>query len=201
MLLLASANDGALTFSNQKAFYPGNWCYAFKDENGEPTKPEIQHDAQEFFTTLCNRLETQIKAASQSGEEPVVNGLLKGEYTQQLLTLDGKQLRPNQNQPFYTVSLEVPDNGGSLENALAAMCRGEALSDFRDTSGNIVPCVKRDCLSKVNQVCVFHLKRFELNYVTFQRVKKNSKFTFPMKINLYPYTLDGLSVEEAKSKT
>ena len=183
----------ALTFSAEKAFYPDQWCNSFKDENGNPTKPGIQHDAQEYFTTLCGRLETEIKACCPEIAEEIFNGMIKGQFAQQILSLHGKRIRPDQHQYFYTVSLDVPKSGGSLESSLAAMCEGEKLSDFRDDSGNLVTVVKRDCFSNLNRVCIFHLKRFELNYSTFQRSKLNSRFSFPFEINLFPYTLSGLS--------
>src|SRR5256885_1142141 len=47
---------------------------------------------------------------------------------------------------------------------------------------------------------IMHLKRFELNFETFQHEKLNNRFDFPLVINLEPYTKEGLARRDAESK-
>ncbi len=59
---------------------------------------------------------------------------------------------------------------------------------------------KRACFGSLSNVMVFHLKRFELNYETFQHEKLNNRFEFPFYINLEPYTKEGLLRRLLESK-
>jgi hypothetical protein len=47
-----------LKYSEQRAYSPDDWVYAYKDEAGIlPVNVSQQQDAQEFFQVLCERLE------------------------------------------------------------------------------------------------------------------------------------------------
>lgn len=43
---------------------------------------------------------------------------------------------------------------------------------------------------------MLHLNRFETDYETWENKKVNSKFTFPMELDLWPHTVWGLSESE-----
>ena len=75
------------------------------------------------------------------------------------------------------------------------MSRGEVLSDFK-VEGEICAVTKRQLISALPKVCIFHLKRFKLNYNTFTQEKINSRFEFPKRIDLRPYTVDGIDEKE-----
>ena len=57
---------------------------------------------------------------------------------------------------------------------------------------------KRCCFQSLPATLVLHLKRFELNYDTFQKQKVNSRCEFPHVLDMYPYTLEGLRTGDGK---
>ena len=190
-----------LTHSKEKAYHPKDWCYSFKDEFGLPTAPGIQQDAQEYFGKLCDRLESQLKTCSPKNlRQELFEDTFKGLYAEQLLKKSGGKLRDDLKTPFYSVSLDVSKDGdGSLSKSLMKMCRGEVMSDFK-VEGKLCEVIKRQLISVVPKACIFHLKRFELNYNTFTQEKINSRFQFPKRIDLKPYTVDAIKHVENNVK-
>lgn len=78
---------------------------------------------------------------------------------------------------------------------------GEKIPDFLwdDKSTSRVTITKQQCLSKLNNTLIFHLKRFELNFDTFLREKVNEHFTFPLTLDMYPYSRDA-ALDKLKEK-
>ena len=97
-----------------------------------------------------------------------------------------------QEDPFFCLSMQVKDARG-LEHSLAQFVEGEKISDYQwDDTGPRVTISKRQCVSQLSDTLIFHLKRFELNFDTFRREKVNDAFSFPMHLNMLPYTKEGL---------
>ena len=97
-----------------------------------------------------------------------------------------------QEDPFFCLSMQVKDARG-LEHSLAQFVEGEKISDYQwDDTGPRVTISKRQCISQLSDTLIFHLKRFELNFDTFRREKVNDSFSFPMHLNMLPYTKEGL---------
>lgn len=53
-----------LSFSEQKYYIPVDFCYAFKDYEGNPTKTNEQMDIDEFCGMFLDRLENQMKGTN-----------------------------------------------------------------------------------------------------------------------------------------
>lgn len=49
----------------------------------------------------------------------------------------------------------------------------------------------RTCLDRLPNLLIVHLKRFELDYTTFETVKLNDRCSFPMVLDVKPYTMKG----------
>lgn len=47
----------------------------------------------------------------------------------------------------------------------------------------------RTCLEHLPNLLIVHLKRFELDYSTFETVKLNDRCSFPMVLDVKPYTM------------
>lgn len=60
--------------------------------------------------------------------------------------------------------------------------------------------VKRCCLAELPSSLVIHNKRFEFDLETLKRIKLNDSFEFPMKLNIEPYTKEGLQIREKIAK-
>ena len=61
---------------------------------------------------------------------------------------------------------------------------------------------RRACINKLPNLMVLHLKRFDLDFQTFETVKLNNKMEFPFdaKLNMFKYTKEGLEWEEKKKE-
>jgi hypothetical protein len=60
---------------------------------------------------------------------------------------------------------------------------------------------RRGCLDRIANTVIFHLKRFELDYNTFQNKKVNQRYVFPEHIDLAPYTKAGVAAADQAKKT
>lgn len=58
----------------------------------------------------------------------------------------------------------------------------------------------RTCLEHLPNLLIVHLKRFELDYRTFETVKLNDRCSFPMLLDLKPYTMKGTDERRAKER-
>ncbi|CAN0246802.1 unnamed protein product [Discosporangium mesarthrocarpum] len=94
------------------------------------------------------------------------------------------------------MNLDVNIRGSdSIEESLASMTTSELMA-----GANQVECeecgVKRDarmciCLGDLPNLLIVHLKRFELDYTTFETVKLNNRCSFPMVLDVKPFTKKG----------
>ena len=48
---------------------------------------------------------------------------------------------------------------------------------------------------------ILHLKRFDLDFQTFETVKLNNRMAFPLRINMFEYTKEGIEQLERKKLT
>jgi ubiquitin C-terminal hydrolase len=59
---------------------------------------------------------------------------------------------------------------------------------------------KRSTIKRLPPCLPIHLKRFDLDYTTFQTVKLNERFEFPLELNMFPYTLEGRKYYDASKE-
>jgi ubiquitin C-terminal hydrolase len=181
-----------------------------------------QQDAQEFLLTLCDRLEVPSSAStspltsipssnisssqsnsSNSDEDierntrSVMDMSFGGQISNQMildidpLTNSYSDIR-EQEEKFYCITLNVKDCK-DLEDSLNKYIEGEQINDFNWNEGLPKATItKRNCFTNLSDTLIFHLKRFEFNFDTFLREKVNDFFPFPMKLNMLPYTKEGI---------
>lgn len=179
---------------------PTGFCTAYKDFDGEPVDVLIQMDANEFLNLLFDKMDATIRNDDQSR---LLKNTFGGAFCNQIICDECGHVSENR-EPFYTMSVGVKGKH-SLTEALDAFVQGEKL-----TGGNMYRCAK--CEKKVNalkRVCVdtlpptlvVHLKRFEFNYDTMQKLKINDECSFPPSIDMKPYTKAGLRASESKENS
>ena len=61
--------------------------------------------------------------------------------------------------------------------------------------GRKVDAVKRCCIKELPANLILHLKRFEFDYDTMRKNKLNSRLTFPLLLDLQPFSMQHLSPE------
>jgi ubiquitin C-terminal hydrolase len=206
----------ALQYSQKKFVIPSDWAFAFKDDTGiHPMNVMVQQDAQEFLQQLAERFEQCVRpkgstlVASPSGnsasntQKDILHKTFGGQLCNQMFLTDpsvangsAKREIREQNESFVCMSVAVK-GCDSLEKSLAKFVEGEQIAGYQWQEGmpraNIT---KRQCVARVSDMLIFHLKRFELNFDTFRREKVNDAFSFPQRLNMYPYTKYGLERAE-----
>ena len=184
--------------SERRAFSPRPWCHSFKDMDGNPTSTWVQMDAQEYLTSLAARLEERLRGGSVDG---VMAAAIGGREVSVLRRADGLGTpRMASPSPFVTLTCQVR-GCGSLDRALELYTTPDRISDYRwsegdDDEGEVTDVVKRSCIERLSHTVFFQLMRFELDYETFTRVKVDDRFEFPDRVDLFPYTAEGLQYKD-----
>jgi len=84
---------------------------------------------------------------------------------------------------------------------LASLVEGELMEGDNkvecEDCGTKKDTVRRTCFGTLPNCLILHLKRFDLDYNTFETVKLNNRCAFPPKLNLKPYTKEGIEEKEA----
>lgn len=110
--------------------------------------------------------------------------------------------RSEREEPFAAISVDVK-NKKDLTESLEAFVRGDLLEGdnayFCAECGVKVDALKRVCVKSLPHTLVIHLKRFDFDYETMQRLKLKDRFEFPTHIDMKPYTVEGLALRETQS--
>ncbi|OQR97706.1 ubiquitin domain containing protein, partial [Thraustotheca clavata] len=184
----------ALEATLQKSYDPSLFCVSHRDADGQPTDIRVQMDADEFFGTLLDRVETVLKKQSKDSKSLGFGGNL----VNQIITETGHI--SEREEPFFALSVDV-QNKNSLQSSLSSYVQGETLEGdnayYCELDKRKVRALKRVCLKTLPPTLVIHLKRFEFDYDTMEKVKLNDFLEFPMELDMYPYTSDclGASVD------
>jgi len=155
-----------------------------------------QHDAQEFCRVLFDAIDISVSGTSLS---EMIRELFQSQLTSYVkcLTCDHESCMTDF---FLDWSLTVrnPFEGicnGSVEEALENYLKAEILSG--DNQYFCCNCeAKRDAakgfrITRLPYILSLQLKRFDLDYNTFERVKLNDVVKFPFVLNLNPFVYGG----------
>ncbi len=105
-------------------------------------------------------------------------------------------------EQFWNITVEIK-NKRSVVDGLRAFVAGEMLAG--DNAYKCAQCnAKRDTLKRITiktlpPTVAITLKRFDLDFVTFQTVKLNQRVEIPETLDLKPYTKEGIAETEAAS--
>ncbi|GBG23832.1 Ubiquitin carboxyl-terminal hydrolase 24 [Hondaea fermentalgiana] len=190
----------ALDLSVKQAYNPSGWCQAFKDEQGQPVNLFEQQDAHEFFNSLCDRIDEML---DKSGQPKLMTKAIGVSIANQLICVDpaisgdgsGETLqRENPSVREYCLTQELGDGITSLHESLRNFVGGEVINDYswEERDNAKLRTLKRQCIAELSDVVFVHLKRFRLNWATLMTEKINSRFEFPLEIDFFPYTKEGL---------
>ena len=173
---------------SERMFYdPKQFTVALKDM-GEATNVMVQKDAREYLQNLFQQMEEQIQGSAQ---EKAIKSVFGGVLCNELYA-PGGHYSPR-SSPYSFLSVNVK-NAKNLPDALKLMVAGEQVDykwDMEDGSTKQLPTTMRHSIKVLPPHLIIHLKRFEFDYTTFQQKKVNSRFEFPHKLNMKPYTLEG----------
>ncbi|CDW89068.1 ubiquitin carboxyl-terminal hydrolase family protein [Stylonychia lemnae] len=185
---------GHLEMSEKQEFNPAEFCFAFKDYEGNPTNTAIQSDTQEFLNIFFDRLENILKPTSQRN---LLQSVFGGNFCNQLVCQSCHTVK-NLKENFYNISVPVKDRK-SLEQSLQKLIEGSIINDYRcDSCNQKVDVFKRQLIAETPNVLIVHLQRLVFNFDTFQNDKINSRFEFPNILNLKNYSFKDAMTEEGK---
>lgn len=114
-----------------------------------------------------------------------------------------KEFVKGNKEPLYSLSVDIK-NKKNLAEALDLFIKPDILE-----GNNMYHCDKFDCkiraqrrsfIDKLPDSMLVSLKRFEYDYTYFRRIKVNDYCEFPMELDFYPWTREGVHEREAKKK-
>ncbi|KAG5183595.1 hypothetical protein JKP88DRAFT_316761 [Tribonema minus] len=154
-----------------------------------------QNDASEFCTKLLDRLETAVKGDSAKALANCFGGRLVQEKIPR-----GCSHRTSREDPFIALELIIRGKE-SIQESLAALVEGELMEGDNkvecDKCGTKKDSMRRTSLGALPNLLILHLKRFDLDYTTFETVKLNNRCEFPLTLDVKPYTQEGIEEKEA----
>lgn len=158
-----------------------------------------QNDASEFTTKLLDRLEIALKKWAPSHFQYM-------DHTFGLKTTKQKvckecNLKTNREEKQLNIDCQIRGKS-DIHEALATLTENEIMEGnnkvFCDRCKKNTDTVLRTALSMLPNMLILSLKRFDLDYNTFETVKLNSRCAFGQTLNMKRYTLEGLeAMEEA----
>lgn len=215
----------SLSCSKKRACDPTHFALSHRDLDGNPTDLHTQMDADEFFCMLLDRLETFIasKRRAKNGdtskddvalgsntthpsndaasanviEHHFLNECFGGVLVNQILTKNGNL--SEREERFFALSLEITKKH-HLADSLSLYVQGEPLDGenayFCEREQRKVSATKRICIKKAPKTLVCHLKRFNFDFDTMEKMKINDYLEFPTEIDISPYTAEGVENSE-----
>lgn len=182
--------------SDESFFDPSSFVHSFKGWDNAPINVNVQMDVHEFWSMLFDRLEEKLKIAGQPDLlHEAFGGVVANEFI-----CRGCPHRFTREEKFSYLSIDVKHNE-SISQGLEQFCQGEMLAGSNayncSTCKKKVDTLKRTVVQRLPSTLVLHLKRFEFNLETMRKQKLNDRCTFPMTLNMLPYTVDGLVSAES----
>jgi len=116
---------GHLELSEKVDYNPFEFCFAFKQQDGQPTNTSVQHDTEEFYNILFDRIENLIKPTPQ---KYLFQSTFGGQNCSQMVCQECGFIR-NRFEDFYNVSVTVKERK-SLEESIRKSLEGEVISDY-----------------------------------------------------------------------
>ena len=182
-----------LTLSQRSDFTPIDFCFSFKDFEGNPTDITTQKDSNEFLSLFIEKLEEELK---QTPMKYLIDSVFKGQICNQLICSKCNTIK-NRIEEFNYLSLEVK-NMNNIYDSLSKLIKGEEIEGYEcDTCKKKVTVNKRNLLSQLPNVLIIYLQRICFDYEYFQNRKINSRLEFPNKLNLKNYTIES-TINEGK---
>eukprot|EP01029_Cantina_marsupialis_P020832 TRINITY_DN4923_c0_g1_i1.p1 TRINITY_DN4923_c0_g1~~TRINITY_DN4923_c0_g1_i1.p1 ORF type:complete len:2806 (-),score=917.65 TRINITY_DN4923_c0_g1_i1:204-8621(-) len=180
--------------TDRKAYNPKDFCYAFKDWEGNPTNVAVQQDASEFLSMFFQKVESSVQGSP-------VSDLLKrcfgGTVSSELVAADGKHYS-ERIDPFTFVSVSVKGKK-SLEEGLKGYIAADDVSykwEKVDGETEELPTKKSSTFLELPDHLIVHLKRFEFDLETLDQIKVDDRYAFPRELNMKDFCKEGIPGEK-----
>eukprot|EP00736_Rhodelphis_marinus_P012162 Rmarinus@m.24887 len=186
-----------LLCSERRYYDPTDLCMSYKI-GGDTMNTAIQMDVNEFFTQFVDQIECALRGQP---EEKIFLSAVGGKLCNQMVSKECPCVSEG-DEPFYFLQTEVR-NCDSIEESFDMLVAGDLLDGENkyqcDRCNRKVAAVKRTCISELPPTLMLHMKRFDFDYDTFKRIKLNSRCSFPLELNMEPYTKEGIARREGRA--
>ncbi|KAH0521479.1 Ubiquitin carboxyl-terminal hydrolase 34, partial [Microtus ochrogaster] len=174
--------------SECKAYNPRPFCKTYTMDK-QPLNTGEQKDMTEFFTDLITKVEEMSPELKNT-----VKSLFGGVITNNVVSLDCEHVSQTAEE-FYTVRCQVADMKNIYESLDEVTIKDTLEGDNMYTCshcGKKVRAEKRACFKKLPRILSFNTMRYTFNMVTMMKEKVNTHFSFPLRLDMTPYTEDFL---------
>lgn len=184
---------GYLQESRARAINPKPFCNVWTDEMGQKINVLKQEDAHGYVGRLIDRFTEWTKGTPDATcFTDVFGGIL---YDQMIGQGECKHLRYREEK-FTNVNVEIKGKKNLVES-LHSYIQGQQMNGVNcDACGKKVTFLKRSVFGKLPPHLIIALKRFALDFTTFEAVKINDRLEFPMELDMKPYTAEALMTPE-----
>ncbi|MGH0141434.1 UNVERIFIED_CONTAM: hypothetical protein FKN15_009228 [Acipenser sinensis] len=180
--------------SERKAYNPRPFCKTYTMDK-QPLNTGEQKDMTEFFTDLITKIEEMSPDLSvHFFQKNTVKSLFGGVITNNVVSLDCEHVSQTAEE-FYTVRCQVADMKNIYESLDEVTIKDTLEGDNMYTCsqcGKKVRAEKRACFKKLPRILSFNTMRYTFNMVTMMKEKVNTHFSFPLRLDMTPYTEDFL---------
>lgn len=174
-----------LDSSERRDYNPKDFCFAFKDYEGNSVNVAIQQDTQEFLNRIFEKLDDTLKPTPFKN----ITDSVYGGRTCNVFTCGGCGSINKKVEPFYNISLEVK-NYKSIEEGFEKFISEDIISDYRcDACGNKCDYSKRCFVKDAPNVMIIHLQRIIFDLEELMNMKINTRYSFPQEMNIKNITL------------
>ncbi|XP_062502356.1 ubiquitin carboxyl-terminal hydrolase 34-like isoform X2 [Corticium candelabrum] len=177
-----------LVASERKAYNPQSLCRMYKMDH-ETLNPCEQKDMTEFFTDLVGKMEEMSMDLRHT-----VHSLFRGVMTNNVVSLDCSHVSRTKEE-FYLVRCTV-ENMKDLYESLAEVTVKDTLEGDNmytcSRCGHKVRAEKRACFKVLPRILCINTMRYTFNMVTMMKEKINTRFVFPMRLDMSNYTEETL---------
>lgn len=173
-----------------------------------------QNDASEFCDNLLDRLETAMKGKHTKQDiwkNVVEKKIFGGKMLYQKIPQDCEvyqsdkrgcgHWQSSRQESFLKVELMIR-NKDKIEDSLDELVEGELMDGDNkimcDVCNEKKSTIRRTCFGVLPNLLILHLKRFDLDFQTFETVKLNNRIAFPVSINMLKYSREGMEAEERR---
>jgi len=179
-----------LSYSIKQYHSPMHFITSFKAFNNEPINVRIQQDCEEFLGILVDRLEGYTKNLPNLKKD-IFDDSFRGKISYEIISLEKEYSYYSETEtPFLAISLDIK-NKRTIEEALDLYIRGEVLEGENkylvEKYNKKISILRRCSIKKLSQTVIIHLKRFEFDYNTFDKIKIIDYCQFPDMIDFKPW--------------
>ncbi|KAL7720742.1 ubiquitinyl hydrolase 1 [Entamoeba marina] len=162
-----------------------------RNDEGGKVSHFMQMDTHEFLSATLDIIENELKTIE--GQENFIDKCFAAELVNQVVSKECEHISESSEkticQQVSVVNFGAP-NTTNLIDSFQQLITGDELD-----GDNKYFCEKITCLKTPANTLILHIKRFEFDFTTLDRIKINDRFEFPRELDLYPYSSEKFSNE------